>query len=139
MWRNLRGAFAHPYSQADAEQWIALNEGVVPCTTSRSTRSLAVGGIGLIPRDDVAVQTAAWATGWASLLGPGLATAAARAWLTCFFHVPFAVRPACSPGIRASMRVLEKAWFVREGVLRRSVYKDGQLIDSVMYARVRDA
>ena len=37
------------------------------------------------------------------------------------------------------MRVLEKSGFVREGVLKRSVFKDGQLIDSIMYARVRDA
>lgn len=34
----------------------------------------------------------------------------------------------------ASVRVLEKVGFVREGVLRRSVTKDGALIDSVMYA-----
>jgi RimJ/RimL family protein N-acetyltransferase len=32
------------------------------------------------------------------------------------------------------MRVLEKVGFVREGVLRSSVTKDGALIDSVMYA-----
>lgn len=32
------------------------------------------------------------------------------------------------------MRVLEKVGFVREGVLRNSVTKDGELIDSVMYA-----
>lgn len=37
----------------------------------------------------------------------------------------------------ASMRVLEKAGFVREGVLRNSVLKDGQLIDQVLYALVR--
>jgi RimJ/RimL family protein N-acetyltransferase len=37
----------------------------------------------------------------------------------------------------ASMRVLEKCGFVREGVLRRSILKDERLIDSVLYARVR--
>jgi RimJ/RimL family protein N-acetyltransferase len=37
----------------------------------------------------------------------------------------------------ASMRVLEKCGFIREGVLRRSVFKDGQVIDQVMYALVR--
>jgi RimJ/RimL family protein N-acetyltransferase len=35
------------------------------------------------------------------------------------------------------MRVLEKSGFVREGVLRRSVEKDGQIIDAVVYARLR--
>ena len=37
----------------------------------------------------------------------------------------------------ASMRVLEKCGFVREGVLRASAIKDGQLIDRAMYALVR--
>ena len=37
----------------------------------------------------------------------------------------------------ASMRVLEKSGFVREGILRKSVFKDGQLIDQVLYALVR--
>jgi [ribosomal protein S5]-alanine N-acetyltransferase len=34
----------------------------------------------------------------------------------------------------ASMRVLEKYGFTREAVLKASVCKDGQLIDSVLYA-----
>jgi RimJ/RimL family protein N-acetyltransferase len=34
----------------------------------------------------------------------------------------------------ASMRVLEKLGFMREAVKRNSVTKDGQLIDSVLYA-----
>jgi ketosteroid isomerase-like protein len=36
----------------------------------------------------------------------------------------------------ASMRVLEKAGFVREGVLRASAVKDGQVIDRVLYALI---
>jgi RimJ/RimL family protein N-acetyltransferase len=38
----------------------------------------------------------------------------------------------------ASMRVLEKNGFVREGVLRRSVLKAGTPIDIVNYAKIRD-
>jgi RimJ/RimL family protein N-acetyltransferase len=38
----------------------------------------------------------------------------------------------------ASARVLEKVGYEREGVLRRSVYKDGQVIDSLLYARVTE-
>ena len=36
----------------------------------------------------------------------------------------------------ASMRVLEKAGFAREGVRRSAVVKDGEIIDEVMYALV---
>lgn len=37
----------------------------------------------------------------------------------------------------ASMRVLEKAGFSRAGLHPRSITKDGQVIDSVMYGHVR--
>ena len=46
------------------------------------------------------------------------------------------VGPAWNP---SSMRVLEKTGFILEGVLRKSVLKDGHLIDSMMYAAVSDA
>jgi ribosomal-protein-alanine N-acetyltransferase len=37
----------------------------------------------------------------------------------------------------ASARVLEKAGFVFEGRLKNNVFKDGQLLDSVLYARTK--
>jgi RimJ/RimL family protein N-acetyltransferase len=40
-------------------------------------------------------------------------------------------------GNLASARVLEKAGYSFEGRLRRSVFKDGRLLDSYLYARVR--
>jgi RimJ/RimL family protein N-acetyltransferase len=38
----------------------------------------------------------------------------------------------------ASMRVLEKAGFQKEGVLRKSAMKDHQLVDQVVYAMVKE-
>ena len=38
----------------------------------------------------------------------------------------------------ASRRVLEKAGFALEGTLRRSVYKNGEMLDSCIYALVRE-
>jgi RimJ/RimL family protein N-acetyltransferase len=38
----------------------------------------------------------------------------------------------------ASTRVLKKAGYEQEGLLRRSVYKDEQIIDSLLYARVTE-
>jgi RimJ/RimL family protein N-acetyltransferase len=37
----------------------------------------------------------------------------------------------------ASMRVLEKAALVRDGILRKSIFKYGQLLDCVIYAKVQ--
>ena len=38
-----------------------------------------------------------------------------------------------------SMHVLERNGYVREGVLRRAGYKDGVVIDRVIYGRTRDS
>jgi RimJ/RimL family protein N-acetyltransferase len=35
------------------------------------------------------------------------------------------------------MRVLEKAGYTREGVLRDSAVKDGRFVDEVIFARLR--
>jgi [ribosomal protein S5]-alanine N-acetyltransferase len=37
----------------------------------------------------------------------------------------------------ASARVLEKAGFAFEGRLKNNVFKDGQLLDSLLYARTK--
>ena len=47
------------------------------------------------------------------------------------FAVPFGRNPA-------STRVLEKAGYVREGIMRRSAIKDGELIDQILYAAYDD-
>ena len=38
----------------------------------------------------------------------------------------------------ASARILEKAGYVLEGRLRKSVTKDGRMIDQLLYAHVRE-
>jgi len=38
----------------------------------------------------------------------------------------------------ASARVLEKCSYVLEGRLRHSIFKDGRLTDSLLYARIRE-
>jgi RimJ/RimL family protein N-acetyltransferase len=45
--------------------------------------------------------------------------------------VPFVTNPA-------SARVLERAGYVREGTMRRSAVKDGEVLDQHLYAAVRD-
>ncbi len=66
------------------------------------------------------------------------AAASAMTEYACL-NLPFARLEAGVFGWNApSMRVLEKVGFVREGILKHSVFKDGELIDSVMYAFIRD-
>ena len=37
----------------------------------------------------------------------------------------------------ASCRVLEKAGFIKEGVTRSSAFKDGKIVDQVLYSLIR--
>ena len=71
--------------------------------------------------------------------GQGIATAAVRAFVKYVFATFDLVRlDAClyewNP---ASARVLEKAGFTFEARLKSAVFKDGQLIDTLLYALVK--
>lgn len=140
VWRNLTHTFPHPYTEADAVAWVDI--------ATRPGRSVhlaiefdgtAIGGLGAIAGEGIECATARFGY-WLGQehWGKGLATVAASALLAhlgdrkLFARVEASVF-AWNP---ASMRTLEKLGFVREGVLRHSVSKDGQLIDSVMYAYV---
>ena len=39
---------------------------------------------------------------------------------------------------QASMRVLEKVGFEREGMLRANVYKDGRVLDQVLFSKIKE-
>ena len=102
----------------------------------------AIGGIGLTPFKDVGCKTAEFGY-WLGEAhwGRGIASAAAKAFIAHVFENDAFVR--LQAGVfewnPASMRVLEKVGCVREGVLRCSVFKDGQVIDRVLYAITRDS
>jgi len=141
VWRNLKDTFPHPYTDAHADWWFAqVAAAPVPTHWAIEVAGEAVGGIGFDPGEGVYARTAHFGYWLAEpYWGRGIMSAAACA---CADHVL-----ATTEVIRleapvfewnpASMRVLEKCGFAREGVLRRAAIKDGQLIDLVLYARVR--
>lgn len=140
VWRNLTELFPHPYTEADAEFWFSIAGKPGPSVhLAIEFDGEAVGGIGIIAGAGVERCTGRFGY-WLGELhwGKGLATASARALVghaltgLAFMRLEASVFE-WNP---ASMRVLEKVGFVREGILRRSVWKDGQLIDSVIYALV---
>ena len=99
--------------------------------------SEATGGIGLELGSDIERRWAEigyWLGG--AFWEKGIDTAAVRALtryefealsLTRIFTVPFA-------SSSASIRVLEKCGYVREGTMRRSAIKEGVVIDQALYA-----
>lgn len=139
---NLRDRFPHPYTPADAEQWLKVVAADTPLTNfAVEAAGEAVGGIGLVLGTDIercSAETGYWLG--AAVWGRGLATAAVKGLvgygfrelgLTRVFAHVFAEHGA-------SMRVLEKAGFRREGVMRRAAVKAGVVRDQVLYA-VTDA
>ena len=141
IWRNLTHRFPHPYTGADADFWFSvLARTPVQTHWAVEVGGEAVGGIGFEPGEGVHAKSGHFGY-WLgeSYWGRGIMTAAVRA-ASDFAFGHFDVVRLEAPVFEwntASMRVLEKCGFVREGVLRNSVLKDGQLIDAVLYARLR--
>lgn len=141
IWRNLTHKFPHPYTEADADSWLALLAKMSPPTHwAIEVEGEAAGGIGVILGEGVHARSAHFGY-WLGepYWGRGIMTAAVRRTVEYVFSTFPAVRLE-APVFEwnpASMRVLEKCGFAREGVLRRSVLKDDQLIDAVLYACVR--
>jgi RimJ/RimL family protein N-acetyltransferase len=138
VWRRLRDRFPHPYTQADAEQWIAFAQQQDPQTRfAIEVHGEVAGGITLELGSDIercSAEIGFWLG--EAFWGKGITTAAVRALtshgfeafnLTRIFAVPFA-------NSSASARVLEKCGYVREGVMRRSAVKEGVVLDQVLYA-----
>ena len=132
VWRNMTHTFPHPYTEADADLWlrIAANPGA---------SIQAVGGIGAIAGEGIFCATAQFGY-WLGegYWGRGIATAAARALSQLIARERLFARLEAQvfEWNPASMRVLEKAGFEREAVLRCAATKDGILLDTVLYARV---
>ncbi len=142
VWRNLHHRFPHPFTGAEARHWFSLLAATSePTHWAIEVDGVAVGGIGLDVGEGIHAKGAHFGY-WLGepYWGRGIMTAAVQAtsrYALSRFDLVRLESPvfAWNP---ASMRVLEKAGFVREGVLRKSVFKDGQLIDQMLYALVKE-
>ncbi len=140
IWLNMRDRFPHPYTQADARHWLDSILRANPETSFAITvGGDAVGGIGLVLHEDIercSAEVGYWLgqTYW----GRGILTAALKAFTRYAFDEFELTRMYAVPFLRntASMNVLEKAGYQREGIMRRSAIKDGQVIDQALYAYV---
>jgi [ribosomal protein S5]-alanine N-acetyltransferase len=141
IWLNLRDIFPHPYTLENAQAFIGFASKEDPMTNFVITKdSEAIGCIGLRFGNDVHRKTAELGY-WLGepFWGQGIMTEAVREFtrwtfetfdLQRIFAEPFATNSA-------SIRVLEKAGFICEGRMRASVFKDGKILDSFIYALLR--
>lgn len=135
---HLRDRFPYPYGLEQARAflgWIAQQQS--PTVWAIEVSGAAVGGIGLEMHTDVERVSAEigywlgekyWNRGIATeALKAVTAEAFTRFEITRLYAVPFADHAA-------SVRVLEKAGYVREGHLRQSAIKNGKIRDQLLFA-----
>ena len=142
IWQNLRDIFPHPYSLEDATVFLRHVTNEKPQTTfAIAVPAEAIGCIALQMGRDVHRRTAELGY-WLgeSYWSRGIMSEAVEEFTRWAFEAFDLDRIYAEPFANnlASARVLEKAGFVCEGRLRASVFKDSKLLDSFLYARVRD-
>lgn len=138
---HLRDRFPHPYEADHARKFLEwVTQQPLETVWALEVDGEAAGGIGIELHADVervSAEIGYWLgeAHW----GKGIVTEALTAIvpdlmerfdLTRLYALPFADNPA-------SVRVLEKAGFVREGRLHRSAIKNGLIKDQFLYARYR--
>ncbi|MCA1561489.1 MAG: GNAT family N-acetyltransferase [Acidobacteria bacterium] len=140
--RQLRDRFPHPYLRENAKAFLKrVSAEEIPSNFAIEVDKEAVGGIGFVRGTDIerfSAEIGYWLgeQHW----GRGITTEALmlvtvdvfeRLNLLRLFALPFADNIG-------SARVLEKAGYVREGILRASSVKYGIPRDQAIYARIND-
>lgn len=139
---NLRDGLPYPYTVKDAEEYITA------MLSSDKTKTFAfvitvddrvVGSIGVFRCENIHFRTAEMGyyigePHW----GKGLGTSAVKQVCSYIFQHTDIIRIFAEPFAynTASCRVLEKAGFQLEGVLRNNAVKNGQILDMKMYSKI---
>ena len=139
----LRDRFPHPYTDKDARHFLKHTASTGDTTNlAIEVRGEAVGAVGFVPGRDIerfSAEIGYWLG--EAFWGRGIVTEAltlvtehtfTELNFLRLFALPFADNPA-------SMRVLEKAGYVKEAVLRASSVKYGVPKDQLLYARINPA
>jgi len=141
IWLAVRDLFPHPYTVQDAHEFLRRANSEEPAMKfCIEIEGAAVGGIGVHPGQDVYRRTATVGY-WLGeqFWGRGVMTEVVTAVTDfCFDNFPLhRISAEVFANNPASARVLEKAGFIFEARLKNNVMKDGQVLDSLLYARTK--
>ena len=137
--RFLVYTFPYPYTLTDAQWWIEIgskHQGAVTKVIEHD--GLFIGSVGITPQRGWKAHTAEigywlgeayWGKGWATLALQQMTEYAQRK-----VNMKKLFAPVFAQNI-ASLRVLEKCGFEREGLFKHEAYKDGEYHDLVQYAK----
>ena len=142
VWKNLSDHFPHPYTMADAEAWVAQQSGVDPAKHFAICDPQGpIGRIGLTFRQRGPSHSAEIGY-WLGkpFWGRGIMTAALQVVTTYAVETLALVRIEAQVRTNntASIRVLEKLGYKRQGPLRHGVKKRGVPKNILRYAITRD-
>ena len=142
IWLNVRDRFPHPYTLGAAESWVAMVTAADPETQfAIEVDGEAAGGIGVFLQEDVSRYTAEIGY-WLgeAYWNRGIMTSVVRRFTDYAFASYDLNRIYANVFAwnEASVRVLEKAGYAFEGRQLAATVKDGQVLDNLMYAVVRD-
>ena len=144
IWINVRDRFPYPYTLKDAEIWVRVagaDRNMI--NLAIEFEGLAVGGIGLVFKQDVYRRSAEIGY-WLGedFWNRGIATRAVKALSSYIFKQEQFDINRIYAGIfeynTASARVLEKAGYQLEARLRKSVTKDDNTVDELIYTMLKD-
>lgn len=140
---NLRDGIPYPYTIKDAKEYIMQMLSADKATTyayAITVDDRAVGSIGVFRCSNIHSRTAEMGYYIAEpYWGKGIGTTAIRKTCDYVFDHTDIIRIFAEPFAynQASCRILEKAGFQCEGILRKNAIKNGVIIDMKMYARVK--
>ncbi len=141
IWLNLRDGFPHPYKLPDAKAFISKANNQNPGTVfAIASQEEAIGSIGLALGSDVhrfAAEMGYWLA--EPFWNKGIMTEAVGTFTTYAFEQYNLNRIFAEPyeNNPASARVLEKAGFICEGIMKAYAFKDGKILDMYLYAKTR--
>lgn len=140
---NLRNVFPYPYTIDDAKKYI--NDCIYNDESNQFIRAIvvneeAVGSIGVFIKDDVYCKSGEIGY-WLGepFWGNGIISEAIKQICSFVFQHSDIIRIFAEPYEYniGSRKALEKAGFKLEGILKKSVYKNGKIFDSCIYALIK--
>ena len=140
---NLRDGLPYPYTEQDAQEYITAMLSADRDNTfafAITADGQVIGSIGVFRGENIHRQTAEMGYYIAEdYLGRGIMTSVVRQTCEYVFAHSDILRIFAEPFAynTASCRVLEKAGFQFEGLMRTNAVKNGQVIDMKLYALVR--
>ena len=140
----MTAALPHPYTKKNAVEWIAMNNATAHRKKKKDRLAFAVeykkevvGSIGLHKLEAHKAEIGYWLAPHA--WGKGLMTEAVSA-VTKYALGTLKLRRIYATAFvnnKASQRVLEKAGYRHEGLMKNSHLKNGRCVDATLYAKVK--